>query len=120
MGAGLSRLVCRVARQVTRHGSRLKPAGMPASSGREPTWGPAYAGLDAEWRGRRPGMGASPCRLGCRLARGPTRHVSRPEPAGMPAVFIFQLSFILLPTPFCFLTTLLGYVPEYAQGICVK
>ena len=116
MGAGLCRLVCRVARLMARHGSRLKPAGMPAGSGREPAWGPAYAGLDAGWRGRRPGMGASPCRLGCRLARGPTWHGSQLRPAG----FFFQLPFVLLPAPFCFLTTLLGYVPEYAQGICVK
>ena len=116
MGAGLSRLVCRVARQVT----RLKQAGMPAGSGREPAWGPAYAGLDAGWRGRRPGMGAGPCRLGCRLARGPTRHGSRPEPAGMTVAFFFQLPFILLPAPFCFLTILLGFIPEYAQGISVK
>ena len=120
MGAGLSRLVCRVAQKVTRHGSRLKLAGVPAGSGREPAWEPVYAGLDAGWRGRRPGMVASPCRLGCRLARGPTRHGSRPEPAAMPAVFFFQLPFVLLPAPFCFLTILLGFVPEYAQDICVK
>ena len=64
-------------------------------------------------------MGAGPCRLGCRLARGEIRHGSRPEPAGMPAGF-FQLPSVLLLAPFCFLTTLLGYVPEYAQGVCVK
>ena len=68
-----------------RHGSQLKPAGMPGGSEGDPAWEPAQAGWRAGWLGQGAGMGVGLCRLGCRMVREATWHGSQPIPAGVPA-----------------------------------
>ena len=84
MGASPCRAGCRPARGSSRHGSQSMPGWMPACSGLQPAWEPIHAGLDAGLLGAPTGMGASPCRAGCRFPRELGRHAGQFMPAPMP------------------------------------
>ena len=52
----------------------------------QPAWEPVHAGLGAGLLRALAGMGASPCRAGCRPARSPSRHGSQSMPGWVPVL----------------------------------